>query len=166
LEAKKAGYHFHCIPIDTIYEGKNEGSHFHPIRDSIRVYLPIAKFSISSITCGILDFALLFIIKAISGNLLFAVVAARVISSLCNYLLNKHLVFEDKSEKRLRSLLEYYLLAICILSLNYLLISFLNETLTLPLFISKLITEGILFCISYTIQHRLIFKRNFKEEKE
>ena len=158
LEAKKAGYHFHCIPIETIYENNNEGSHFHPIRDSIRVYLPILKFSMSSIACGVLDFALLFLLKGISGNLLFAVVAARVVSSLCNYLLNKHLVFDAKA-KKLASLLQYYLLAVCILSLNYLLISFFNETLGLHLLISKLLTEGILFGISYTIQHKIIFKK-------
>ena len=31
LEAKKAGYRIQCIPIDTIYENNNEGSHFNPI---------------------------------------------------------------------------------------------------------------------------------------
>jgi putative flippase GtrA len=159
LEAGKAGYHFHCVPIETIYENNNEGSHFHPVRDSIRICLPILKFSMSSMTCGILDFALLFLLKGVSGNLLFAVAAARVISSLCNYLLNKHLVFGVKTDKRLPSLLKYYLLATCILCLNYLLISFLNETLVLPLVISKLLTEVTLFGISFTVQHRIVFKR-------
>lgn len=159
LEAKEAGYQFYSIPIETIYENNNEGSHFHPIRDSIRIYLPILKFSMSSIACGILDFILLFLIKGLSHNLLFAVVAARVISSLCNYLLNKHLVFDVKSDKKHASLVQYYMLAVCILILNYLLISFLNVTLNLPLVISKILTEGILFGISYTVQHRFIFKK-------
>jgi glycosyltransferase involved in cell wall biosynthesis len=158
LEAKKAGYDFYCIPIDTIYENNNEGSHFHPVRDSIRIYLPILKFSISSITCGILDFLLLFLFKMMTGNLLYAVVGARVISSFSNYLLNKHLVFEAKTGKKLSTLLKYYLLAAVILGFNYLLISFLNETVGIPLLFSKLLTEGILFTFSYTIQHKIIFK--------
>lgn len=159
LQAKKSGYTFLCVPIDTIYENNNKGSHFHPVKDSIRVYLPIVRFSMSSILCGILDFALLFIMKAISGNLLLSVITARVISSLSNYMLNKHLVFRHGSGKQLASLLQYYLLAAFILVMNYLLISFLNETLHLPLIISKLLTEALLFGISYTVQHKVIFKK-------
>lgn len=160
LDAKKAGYNFYCIPIETIYENNNEGSHFHPIMDSIRVYLPILKFSMSSIICGIIDYGLLFLIKCLTGNLFYGVVIARIMSSLCNYLLNKHLVFEDKSGRKLASLSKYYVLVVVILSMNYLLISSLNETLHIPLFLSKVLTEGILFGISYTAQHKFVFKKS------
>lgn len=160
LEAKKAGYNFNCIPIETIYENNNEGSHFHPIRDSIRVYLPILKFSLSSVTCGILDFIMLLLFKGIFGNLLLSVVAARVISSLCNYFLNRHLVFDANNKRKLATLIEYYLLAVVILGCNYLIISFLNETLGISLIISKLLTEAILFTASYMVQHKIIFKKN------
>ncbi|HWT77147.1 MAG TPA: bifunctional glycosyltransferase family 2/GtrA family protein [Mobilitalea sp.] len=161
LEAKKAGYNFYCIPIETIYENNNEGSHFHPIRDSIRVYLPILKFSMSSIICAIIDIALLFFLKGITDNLFYAVVGARIVSSLCNYLLNRHLVFETKSEHKLSTTLaQYYLLVVVILTLNYFLMSLFNETLMIPLLLSKIMTECVLFGISYTIQHRFIFKKN------
>lgn len=160
LEAKKAGYHFACIPIETIYENKNEGSHFHPVRDSVRVYLPILKFSASSLTCAGIDFALLFLLKCITDNLLIAVVGARAVSSLCNYFMNKHLVFRSGSGRRSASFLQYYLLVVMILSLNYLLISFFNETLSLTLLISKILTETVLFGLSYTIQHKIIFRHD------
>lgn len=160
LEAKKAGYNFNCIPIETIYENNNESSHFHPIRDSIRIYLPILKFSLSSIICGTLDFIMLFLFKGIFGNLLLSVVAARVISSLCNYFLNRHLVFDANTNRKLTTLIEYYLLAAVILGCNYLIISFLNETLGISLIISKLLTEAILFTVSYIVQHKIIFKKN------
>lgn len=159
LEAKKAGYNFYSIPIDTLYENNNEGSHFHPIKDSIRVYLPILKFSMSSITCGLLDFFLLFLLNRLSGSLLFSVIAARIISSLCNYLLNKNVVFQAKDGRHLTTLIQYYLLAAGILTCNYLLLSFLNNSIGLSLFISKLITEGALFSISYFLQHKIIFRK-------
>jgi putative flippase GtrA len=159
LEAKDAGYDFHCIPIETIYENNNVSSHFHPMRDSFRIYLPILKFSMSSMVCGILDFALLFLLKYLTHDLFYAVVFARVISSLCNYLLNKHLVFDVKSGSRLTSVLQYYLLAVAILACNYLIISFLHETLGIFLIISKLLTEVLLFFLSYTVQHKVIFKK-------
>lgn len=158
LEAKKAGYDFYCIPIETIYENNNKGSHFHPIRDSIRVYFPILKFGMSSIFCGVIDFVMLFLLKMITKNLLIAVVGARVISSLCNYFLNKHLVFETKKEKRVQSLFQYYLLVILIMGSNYLLLSFFHETANIPLFLSKLMTEMLLFLVSYTVQHKIIFQ--------
>lgn len=158
LQAKKAGYNFNCIPIETIYENNNEGSHFHPIRDSIRIYLPILKFSISSIACGAIDFILLFLLKLLTNNLFISVVGARIVSSLCNYFFNKHLVFRAKTENRLYTLIQYYLLVLLILSLNYLLISFLNETLLIPLLFSKVLTEALLFGISYVIQQKVIFK--------
>ncbi len=159
LWAKKAGYDFYCIPIETIYENNNAGSHFHPIRDSIRVYLPIIKFSASSSICGLIDFLLLFLFKGLTDNLLLSVIFARVISSLCNYLMNKHLVFAAKKGRRMLSLLQYYTLAVIILTFNYLLLSLLNETAGIPLFISKLFTEIVLFTVSYTVQRRIIFKK-------
>lgn len=165
LEAKKAGYDFFCISIETIYENNNQGSHFHPIRDSIRIYLPILKFCISSVTCGILDFALLLLFKMISGSLLYSVIASRVVSSLCNYLLNKNMVFDAKAGKKVISLIQYYLLVAVILGLNYLLISFMNETIGIPLIISKLLTEGLLFALSYTVQHKIIFKKEVASQK-
>jgi putative flippase GtrA len=159
LEAKAAGFSFFCIPIETIYENNNEGSHFHPIRDSIRVYLPLLKFSMSSMLCGILDFGLLFLLKGLSGNLLFSVVFARIISSLCNYLLNKHLVFPTDKKKKSTSFLQYYLLAVVILGCNYVLLALLNEALGVPLVLSKILTELVLFSVSYFVQHKIIFKK-------
>jgi putative flippase GtrA len=159
LEAKKAGYNLFCIPIETIYENNNEGSHFNPVMDSIRIYLPILKFSMSSITCGAIDFILLFLLQCLTDNLLFAVVGARVVSSLCNYILNKQLVFKTKAGRKVSTLIQYYLLVAAILGMNYLLISFLSETLAVPLVISKILTEAILFSISYAVQHKVIFKK-------
>lgn len=163
LEAKKAGYSFCCIPIETIYEDNNKSSHFNPITDSIRIYLPILKFSLSSFICGIIDFILLFIFKGISDSLFLAVAGARIISSLCNYLFNKHLVFQAEREKP-SALLQYYLLVLFILGCNYLLLSFLTETLDVSLFISKLLTEGILFFVSYSVQDRIIFRKNLSSD--
>ncbi len=159
LWAKKAGYDFCCIPIETIYENNNKGSHFHPIRDSIRVYYPIVKFSASSTICGLIDFLLLFLLKGLTDNLLFSVILSRMISSLCNYLINKHLVFASKKGGKILSLLQYYILAVVILSCNYLLLSLLNERVGIPLFFSKLITEISLFAVSYTVQRKVIFKK-------
>jgi putative flippase GtrA len=160
LEAKKAGYQFNCIPIETIYDNNNAGSHFNPVMDSIRIYLPIMKFCLSSLICALLDLGLLFLLNGITNNLLIAVAGARIGSSVTNYILNRKLVFKEAKRSKTVTLLQYYLLVIVILSCNYLLMSLFNKSIGLSLLISKLLTEGILFSFSYTIQHRFIFKHS------
>ncbi|WP_338450943.1 glycosyltransferase family 2 protein [Niallia oryzisoli] len=59
LEAVPAGYSFYEIDIDTVYLEQNKSSHFHFLKDSILVYLPIIKFSLSSLMSAVLDFMLL-----------------------------------------------------------------------------------------------------------
>lgn len=158
LEAKSAGYQLYSISIQTIYENSNVGSHFHPVRDSIKIYLPILKFIISSLSCGIIDFIALFVINSLSHNLLLSVVLARVFSSLCNYYINKMVVFQAEHQKHYTSLVKYYALVIFILIGNYIMIDFFVNTAGISLLFSKIITECILFIISYFIQHRFVFK--------
>jgi putative flippase GtrA len=158
LEAKVAGYDLFSLPIETIYENNNETSHFHPIKDSIRIYLPIMKFMLSSISCGVIDFVALFIFNALTHNLLFSVVAARTISSLCNYFINRTIVFNAQKQSHLSSIVKYYALVVFILICNYSLISIFVNVVGLPLVVGKLITECILYLLSYIIQHKFIFK--------
>ncbi len=158
LEAKAAGYDLFCVPIETIYENNNETSHFHPIKDSIRIYLPIMKFVLSSVSCGIIDFVLLFIFNALTQNLLFSVVAARMISSLCNYFINRTIVFRTENQSHLSSIIKYYILVVFILVCNYSLIILFVNIVGLPLVVSKLATECILYLLSYIIQHKLVFR--------
>jgi putative flippase GtrA len=108
----------------------------------------------------VIDFVLLLLLKRITGDLLVSVIGARIISSLCNYVLNKHLVFDAKTEKRIATLIQYYLLVIFILTCNYLLLFLFHETLGINLVFGKLLTEVVLFLASYTVQHRIIFRYN------
>jgi putative flippase GtrA len=157
LEVKDAGFEIFCLPIETIYENNNEASHFNPVRDSIRIYLPIIKFILSSAACGAIDFIALFATNAFTHNLLFSVVTARIISSLCNYLINRDIVF--RSQKNSYTIVKYYALAIIILGCNYTMLRLFTNIAGLPLIISKLITEGILYFFSYIVQHKIIFKQ-------
>ncbi|MCM3601860.1 bifunctional glycosyltransferase family 2/GtrA family protein [Robertmurraya korlensis] len=157
LEAKSAGYQIHSMPIQTVYENNNKGSHFRPIHDSIRIYLPILKFSLSSVSCGLIDFICFFLLHGLTNNLLFSVIGARVISSFINYLINKNIVFNRKKQSHIKPILKYYSLAGFILISNYLMISLFNDTGNLSLFTSKSFTEGILFIVSYYVQKKFIF---------
>ena len=158
LEAKAAGYELLVLPIETIYEDNNRSSHFSPVRDSVRIYLPIIKFMLSSAGCGVIDFILLMFINRVTHNLLLSVVTARVVSSLCNYFFNKNLVFQAQNHNLPTTVVKYYSLVIFILVCNYTLLKLFVDMLGLPLVIGKLITELILYSLSYIIQHRYVFK--------
>lgn len=158
LESREAGYDLFCVPIETIYENNNVTSHFHPIKDSFRIYLPIMKFVLSSISCGIIDFVALFLFNGLTRNLLLSVVAARIISSLCNYFINRTIVFHTQSQSHRSSIVKYYALVLFILVCNYSLINLFVNMVGLPLVVGKLATECILYLLSYIIQHRIVFK--------
>lgn len=157
LEAKSSGHELYSIPIETIYSDNNTGSHFRPIRDSIKIYIPILKFSLSSLSCGLIDFVALFLLNWLSHNLLISVVGARIISSFCNYLLNKNIVFGFDNYNHSRAVLKYYLLVVAIMISNYIMLSFFTDILLLSLILSKIVTECILFIVSYLMQKKYVF---------
>lgn len=157
LEAKASGYELFSIPIKAIYDKNNKGSHFRPIRDSIQIYLPILKFSLSSVSCGIIDFIALFLLNWLTHNLFISVIGARTISSFCNYMLNKNIVFKAKKQVHTKTVIKYYGLVIFILICNYLMLDLFTNVLTLSLFASKIVTECILFLISYYAQKKYVF---------
>ncbi|PRR81852.1 bifunctional glycosyltransferase family 2/GtrA family protein [Clostridium vincentii] len=154
LEAQKAGYDLKKIPINTVYLEDNKSSHFNPLKDSIKIYLPLVKFSGSSLICALVDFLLLMILYRMTSNLLFGVLGARACSVALNYSVNNKYVFSNKSKSGFQ---RYILLAGIIVTTNYLLIH-LFSTLGMPLVISKLLTEGTLFFFSYAAQRKFVFR--------
>lgn len=158
LEARQAGYKFEEIEIDTVYLQQNSSSHFHPLKDSVKVYLPIIKFCTSSFLSAVVDFLLLMVLGTFTSSLLFAVVAARACSSLLNYSLNRNFVFSGNRDGMKWPLPKYFGLVILILGLNYMLLHLLHENMGVPLFYAKLLTESILFVFSYSIQKVFVFR--------
>ncbi|PWW06269.1 putative flippase GtrA [Paenibacillus cellulosilyticus] len=158
LKARSAGYRLKEIPIETVYLEENKSSHFRPLADSIAVYLPILKFSGASLLSAAIDYGMLLLIHLLTTNLLLAVVGARVCSSLVNYTMNRRFVFTDEGQSQVRrSMPKYFALVLLILTLNYGLMYGLNEVAHIPLLISKLITEGVLFLFSYWTQRKFVY---------
>lgn len=160
LESKKSGISIKQLPIATIYDNNNKGTHFRPINDSISILLPILKFCSSSILSFLVDFALLLTFRELLGGLFFCVVFARVISSTFNYLVNKIFVFNAKDTSNKQSAPMYFGLALVILSLNYCMMKLFMEVIHMHIIPAKILTEVTLFTISYTVQKLFIFKKD------
>lgn len=155
LEANKAGYDLAEVAIETVYLEDNKSSHFRPIRDSIRIYSPFFKFSGTAILSALIDALALFLLMAMTNNLLLSVVAARLISASCQCLLNANYVFRS-SNPLMKTIVRYFVLVAVILSCNYFMLKALVG-LGIGLVIAKLLTETILFILSYRVQRQYVF---------
>jgi putative flippase GtrA len=163
LEAKKSNLTLREIEIDTIYLENNKSSHFRPFVDSVRIYLPLIKFGISSLTAGLIDFLALLILQQFTGNLLFSVVTARVCSSIINFTANRFYVFDNQPNHTTgRSAVRYFSLVLFILGCNYGLMYFFTSVLNINLVLAKIMTETMLFVVSYQMQKLFVFSHKEK----
>lgn len=155
LRAKGAAWTIDEVPIATIYLAGNQSSHFRPLADSVRIYLPLLRFSASSLLAFGIDFVALLMLHALTGSLLVAVVGARGLSSAVNFLTNRRLVFS--SQRSLRgTLVRYYLLVGVLLLANYGLLAWLTGA-GLALAAAKILVEVTLFLASYQVQRSVVF---------
>lgn len=158
LEAQRHGIAVHEVPIETIYIDDNASSHFRPLIDSIRVYLPLIKCSMSSLVSFSLDFVLVLVLMALTGNLALSVVVARICSATLNFTVNRRLVFDPAGRSPLpSSIARYAALAAGILVANYGILFVLHTSMSVALPIAKLATEAFLFGASFFIQKHLVF---------
>ncbi|MBO4836535.1 MAG: bifunctional glycosyltransferase family 2/GtrA family protein [Clostridia bacterium] len=161
---------FHVIPIQTIYLEENKSSHFHPLRDSWRIYKLLLgsffRFMGSSLLCFLVDQLLfnlfdrlLMPLLGLAGGTATSVsnYSARVFSSVLNYTINRNLVFKAEGSKG--SFRRYIVTCIVIVVLSTLGIKVLSA-LGMAKWLAKLICDTLLYFASYRIQRAWVFKEN------
>jgi len=149
--------------IETIYYDNNAQSHFNTLKDSAKIYGNIMKFAASSFIGFLVDYSLyslLIVLTSAFGALSvpFSNIAARIVSAGVNFSINKHVVFKSNSST-LKTGLQYFMLASCILFFNTLLLSFLVESAGVNKFAAKIVTEITFFTFSWIVQRHVIFKK-------
>ena len=171
------------ITIETVYENENAGTHFHPIRDSWRIYKVILgsffKFMGSSIISFLIDQGVFALMEAFllpgpgaiampeRGHvILISTVVARLVSAPCNFLLNRSFVFKFKQNAKIAAV-KYAVLCVAIMLLSALGVSLLSHLRFIPLFLrldnlSKLIIDTLLYCLSFRVQNKWVFKEESK----
>ena len=182
LAMKQNAIPFKEVKIRTVYIEENASSHFHPIRDSWRIYKLILghffRYTLSSITSAIVDtgaYSLLgWILKNfLSGLALTAAagVGARVVSSLLNFYLNKKLVFESQVSTS-KAMLRYYMLAIPQMAAQVLLTQGVYALLGIPDTATGLrtllyaVVMSALYVLSFVIQQRWVFASDKKAKEK
>ena len=128
------------VPIETVYIEENRTSHFNPVKDSIKIYASIfkyspivrklAKFAVSSGVSFVVEYIIFWImLKLLKGRITenevaifastvavttatYANVIARICSSVVNYSINHKVVFKSAASHR-QTVVRYYILCVC-----------------------------------------------------
>ena len=180
LAMKQNAIPFEEVKIRTVYIEENASSHFHPIRDSWRIYKLILahffRYTLSSITSAVVDtgtYSLLgWILKNfLSGLALTAAagVGARVVSSLLNFYLNKKLVFQCQ-RSTFKTLIRYYSLAIPLMAAQvlftqgvYAIMGITDDQGALRTLIYAIVMT-VLYVVSFMVQQRWVFANRRKND--
>jgi len=160
LRAAREGLHLEEVEIATIYLAGNASSHFRPLRDSARIYGRLLAFSASSLLAFTVDAALLFTLSALTGSVVGAAIAARLVSATMNYQINRAWVFGSRrgTVRSATSARRYAALALAMLVANVILLKSLT-VLTGSLVAAKAMTEISLFAASFLTQKYAVFGR-------
>ncbi|WP_177197430.1 bifunctional glycosyltransferase family 2/GtrA family protein [Pseudobutyrivibrio sp. OR37] len=158
LDIKSNGVGIQEVTIETVYENNNESSHFNPVRDSIRIYSIIIKYSFASLFSALIDYIVFIIAGACGAPIMIATYIARACSCLINFTLNKNVVFKGKGNTGAQ-LAKYLVLVVVSGTISGWAVT--NLAALLPMVapvIIKVPVEIILYLFNYTIQRAFIFK--------
>lgn len=170
-----------AVPIETVYENQNRGTHFDPLRDSLRIYRVIFKnffrFMSSSFLATAIDLGISFFLmdllrtSALNQEVRIAVAtgAARLISAGFNFLVNKHFVFHFRAVRQRYSdaLLRYVLLCVGVWIVSVGGVTSLHLYLGFSDKLAKIICDTLLFFVNYRVQQRWVFRKHpqYKEQE-
>ena len=168
-----------ALPIETVYENNNEGSHFDPVRDSWRIYRVILQrfvhFIAASLMSFVVDYALYllfnhlfktyvpqlnayvsFLPMRVIARIALAALAARLFSSVFNYFVNKKFVFSNRAGF-VGTFARYVCTVLLIVGISAWLTSSLHTWFGWSDNLVKMPVDIALFFLSYYLQRRWVF---------
>ena len=159
------------VPIETVYIEENRSSHFHTIKDSFRIYKTILLFFSASFLSFLIDYVAYLLLLLITGRmnlslewqLLISTAGARIISAVCNYLMNRYMVFDAKKAKH--SFSKYVLLSVIVYFVQYFLLMGATR-IGIPKWISYVLVQAIVYPCTFLIQRIFVFSEKQKQHKK
>lgn len=164
LEARSMKAHISQVNIQTVYLDNNKGTHFHPVKDSLRIFGRIIRYLLSSLSSFLIDIGLFALLtRLLSVGIILSTVVSRLLSSAANFYINKKIVFKS-GKSTIKALIKYYLLAVPVMLLSAFgvkgiaAVLNINES-SLSVTAIKLLVDFILFLLNYRIQKKWIFRK-------
>ena len=156
------------IEIETVYENENRGTHYHPFRDSMRIFRVLAKgfirFMGVSLLCVLIDQILFNVLNIgifhnraakAGGIILLATAIARVVSATANFLLNKNFVFKLKGHAG-GAVGKYIVLCIGVMLVSAGCVWLLGK-IGVNSTVAKLVVDTLLYFVNYRVQQKWVF---------
>ncbi len=143
----------------TRHRGVSHGvSSASSLRDSLRMYLVLLRFSSVSLLTALIDNLVFYFAYRRTGHLLAAQATARTASSIFNYLVVRNAVFNAKGAHK-TALPKYLTLLVLNASISYTCIRIITALTHLPVLGTKVTVESLLFFASFTLQREWVFLR-------
>lgn len=162
LCAKNESLSISEVPIETIYINNNATSHFHPLRDSIKIYQTILLYSISSVIAVVIDFLSFSLFFRMGLEIMMCTYIGRIFSACANFLVNRKVVFKSSSNAFIQ-LMEYLALVFVSGTISGLAVSAISKALAISPVYIKMIIELLLYFINYYVQNTFIFRRKTRK---
>ncbi len=170
LQMKRLSIGFIEKPIETVYDPEDYSSHYNAIKDSWKILKVMIRFIfnnssalryvISSLSSWAVDYAVFYCLFSTVGAV-SAQIIARVLSSLFNFNVNRFFVFRS-GDRYLKDMLEYYCVCAPQAFVSVVLLGSLVKRMSISApgaaTVVKVIVDTTLFCISYVIQKKWVFK--------
>lgn len=144
------------IPIQTVYENKNESSHFNPFMDSVKIYFVFFRFLFSSLLSAVIDTTVFAVLQYLTGQLFLCMMIARITAGMVNFYMGRKFIFKSRGSI-VREFLKYWTLVGVYLLVAYGVIRLLTESLHIDVYVAKISTETVIFIFSFWIQRSFIF---------
>jgi len=144
------------VEVPTAADARGPGTHFSPLRDSLRIHFVFLRFLALSIATASLDFALFLAAYLGAHNILLATVVARTGAGTFNFIASRTLVFRSRGSMA-REALKYAVLVVVLMGISYSVVTSLVIFGGLGVYVSKLLAEGTLFAASFGLQNLLVF---------
>ena len=142
--------------IKTIYEPGNPTSHFDPIRDSMRIYFVLFRFSLLFLLTAALDFAVFVVAYQFTTSALASQAISRAIAGMCNYPAARRTVFLFHESHQ--SLLPKYIAVVAAgAAVSYGLILLLTRLFGMNPIAAKLTAEVLMFIANFILQRDFVF---------
>ena len=165
LAAKMQDMKITEVSIQTIYMENNKTSHFHPLKDSLKIYAVLLKFVCASLSSSVLDLFLFTVFCMVFSRLkktafdyiMLATICARILSATFNFLMNYKVVFRSGANKA-TAVAKYTVLAVCIMLASGFLVSHLHTMMGGAEVLIKIPVDMILFLVSFLVQREFVYK--------
>jgi glycosyltransferase involved in cell wall biosynthesis len=158
IAAKHLGTPVIQQPIRTIYETGNPTSHFQPLRDSMRIYFVLLRYTMLSLLAAGLDNLLFFAFLRATGAVAGSLLSARCLALCFNYVAVRKAVFFSREPHR-TVLPRYLLLAAANICVSWSIVSFVTSRFPLGIIPAKVLTESFLFIANFALQRDFVFAR-------